>query len=125
MSHSLGSTRTREFVVFIALVLLFGFWILPVSALAGLLSYEEIVKTWPKLGELIGANDRIRAIVQNSLPSVALITLNACLPFMLEGEFLGLPSCFRLLNGRVRFLALTYVQGLPARSWIEYSLMKK
>lgn len=88
MSHSLGSTRTREFVVFIALVLLFGFWILPVSALAGLLSYEEIVKAWPQLGELIGSNDRIRAIVQNSLPSVALITLNACLPFILEGGFM-------------------------------------
>ena len=69
--------------------MLFFFWAIPVSALAGLLSYEEIVKIWPRLGELIGANDRIRAIVQNSLPALALITLNACLPYMLEGRSLS------------------------------------
>lgn len=39
----------------------------------------------PWLGEMIDANDRIRAIVQNSLPSMAVILLNALLPFVLEG----------------------------------------
>ena len=38
------------------------------------------------LGRIIDSNDKIRAIVQNSLPSVAMITLNALLPFILEGE---------------------------------------
>ena len=73
-------------MVFAALWMLLLFWAIPVSTLAGLLSYEEVVKAWPRLGELIGANERIRAIVQNSLPALALVTLNACLPYMLEGS---------------------------------------
>jgi len=65
-------------------VLLF-FWIFPITALASLMSYKEIKKVMPWLGNLIDSNDKIRAIVQNSLPSVAMITLNALLPFILEG----------------------------------------
>ena len=85
-------------------LLLFS-WIFPISALAGLLSYKEIKKTMPWLGELIDSNPKILAIVQNAIPSILIISLNALLPFLLEG--------------------LTYAQGYPARSWIEYSLLKK
>ncbi|KAI0317538.1 DUF221-domain-containing protein [Amylostereum chailletii] len=105
MTLSTNSDRVREVVVLGALATLFFFWVIPITALASLLSYKEIKKATPWLGELIDANDRIRAIVQNSLPSVAMITLNALLPFVLE--------------------ALTYLQGYRARSWIEYSLLKK
>lgn len=66
-------------------VLLF-FWIFPITGLASLLSYKEIKKSMPWLGRLIDSNERIRAVVQNSLPSVAMISLNALLPFMLEGR---------------------------------------
>ncbi len=76
---------TREAIVLGAMILLFSFWVLPVSVLAGLLSYKEIKKTWPALARLIEANPQIGAIVQNSLPSIAIISLNACLPFLLEG----------------------------------------
>ena len=62
------------------------FWIFPITGLASLLSYKEIKKTMPWLGRIIDSNDRIRVVVQNSLPSVAMITLNAFLPFMLEGK---------------------------------------
>jgi calcium permeable stress-gated cation channel len=79
---------TRELIVLAAMVLLFFFWFVPVTALAGLLSFKEIKKTWPALAKLIDANPRIGAIVQNSLPSIAIISLNACLPFFLEGAFL-------------------------------------
>jgi calcium permeable stress-gated cation channel len=65
--------------------LLLFFWFFPITALASLLSYKEIKKTMPRLGELIDSNDQVRAIVQNSLPSVAMITLNTLLPFILEG----------------------------------------
>ncbi|KAL4243386.1 CSC1 family protein, partial [Abortiporus biennis] len=105
MSQSITSTRVREIIVLAAMVILLFTWAIPVSALAGLLSYEEIVRTWPRLGELIAANPKIQEIIQNTIPSLALITLNACLPFLLE--------------------ALTFIQGYPARSWIEYSLLKK
>ena len=67
-------------------MLLLFFWIFPITALASLLSYKEIKKVMPWLGRIIDSNDKIRAIVQNSLPSVAMITLNALLPFILEGE---------------------------------------
>lgn len=69
-----------------AVGLLMFFWIFPITALASLLSYKEIKKVMPWLGIIIDSNVKIRAIVQNSLPSVAMITLNALLPFILEGE---------------------------------------
>jgi len=105
ISHTPASLRIREWIVFGAMCLLLFFWLIPTSALATLLSFKEIKKIMPRLGELIDANEQVRAIIQNSLPSVAIITLNALLPFLLE--------------------ALTYFQGYPARSWIEYSLLKK
>ncbi|KAH9042433.1 DUF221-domain-containing protein [Lactarius pseudohatsudake] len=93
MDYSTRALRLREAVVLGSLTLLSFF------------GYKEIKKTMPWLGHLIDSNEKIRAIVQNSLPSVAMITLNAFLPFVLE--------------------ALTYVQGFRARSLVEYSLMKK
>ncbi|KAH9048051.1 DUF221-domain-containing protein [Lactarius hengduanensis] len=105
MDYSTRALRLREAVVLGSLTLLFFFWVIPITGLAGLLSYKEIKKTMPWLGHLIDSNEKIRAIVQNSLPSAAMITLNAFLPFVLE--------------------ALTYVQGFRARSLVEYSLMKK
>jgi hypothetical protein len=85
IAHTPGNLLAREvFVIGCVLILLF-FWIFPITALASLLSYKEIKKVMPWLGRLIDSNDKIRAIVQNSLPSVAMITLNALLPFILEG----------------------------------------
>jgi len=105
MAVSPSSMRTRDAFVMGCMGLLLFFWVFPITALASLLSYKEIKKDMPWLGQLIDSNDKIRAIVQNSLPSVAMITLNALLPFVLE--------------------ALAYVQGFRARSWVEYSLLKK
>ncbi|KAJ7715712.1 hypothetical protein DFH07DRAFT_361132 [Mycena maculata] len=105
MTPSQLNIQTRDIFVLGMIALLFFTWLFPVTALASLLSYSEIKKTMPWLGRLIDSNDKVRAIVQNSLPSVAMITLNAMLPFILEG--------------------LTYQQGYRARSWVEYSLLKK
>ncbi|KZP27711.1 DUF221-domain-containing protein [Athelia psychrophila] len=105
MSHSIASIRVRELIALACMALLLLFWLIPITGLASLLSYKEIKKVMPWLGDLIDQNSKIRAIVQNSLPSVVMITLNSLVPFMLE--------------------ALTYIQGYRARSWIEYSLMKK
>ena len=68
------------------MALIFFFWVFPITALASLLSYEEIKKAMPWLGRWIDANDQLRAIVQNVLPSVAMISLNALLPFLFEGS---------------------------------------
>jgi len=85
---SAGALRIREAIALGFLTLLFFFWVIPITGLASLLSYKEIKKAMPQLGHLIDGNEKIRAIVQNSLPSVALITLNAFLPFALEGLLL-------------------------------------
>ncbi|KAJ7595897.1 hypothetical protein C8J56DRAFT_852889 [Mycena floridula] len=105
MTPSLASLRTRDFLVLGLLGILFFSWLFPIAALASLLSYNEIKKVLPWLARLIDRNEKIQAIVQNTLPSMAMIGLNACLPFALEG--------------------LTYLQGYRARSWIEYSLLRK
>ncbi|KAG8924084.1 hypothetical protein FRC02_010664 [Tulasnella sp. 418] len=105
MTHIPSAVRTRELVVLGFMILLLLFWLIPISTLATLLSYEEIKKAAPWLGKFIDSNDTIRALVQNSLPSLAVIGLNGLLPFLLE--------------------ALCYIQGHRARSWVEYSLLKK
>lgn len=85
MAPSDGAVRTRNVIVLTAMGLLLFFWFFPITALASLLSYKEIKKAMPWLGTLIDSNAQVRAIVQNSLPSMAMITLNALLPFILEG----------------------------------------
>ncbi|KAH9475924.1 Calcium permeable stress-gated cation channel 1 [Psilocybe cubensis] len=105
MSLSPRALLVRDALVTASLGLLFFFWFFPITSLAGLLSYEEVKKTVPWLGRLIDRREDVRAVVQNSLPSVAMISLNGALPFILEG--------------------LTYVQGYRARSWVEFSLLKK
>lgn len=85
ISHSPTNLRIREWIVVCAIAVLLLFWTVPTSALASLLSYKEIKKVWPWLGGVIDASPQIRAIVQNSLPSVAIASINAVLPFLLEG----------------------------------------
>ena len=122
MATSIGSSRSRELIIMGMMVVLLFSWIPPITGLASLLSYREIKKTMPWLGRLIDSNERIRAVVQNSLPSVAMITLNALLPFALEGRCQYFTGCWLVL---ITDIALTYLQGYRARSWIEYSLLKK
>ncbi|EJD35911.1 DUF221-domain-containing protein [Auricularia subglabra TFB-10046 SS5] len=105
MTLSPQTQRMRDLAVSAFIVVMFFTWALPVTALSGLLSYEEIQRVMPWLGRLIDSSEAVRAFVQNSLPSIALIALNGLLPFMFEG--------------------LSYLQGFRARSWIEYSLLKK
>lgn len=85
MRYSRTQLRMREVVVMGLVVLLFFFWIVPVSVLASLLSYEELKRATPWLARLIDKNPNIRAVVQNALPSTALIMFNGLLPMLLEG----------------------------------------
>ncbi|KAG8943918.1 hypothetical protein FRC04_002406 [Tulasnella sp. 424] len=105
MTHSPGELKFREFFVMGLMALLLLFWLVPVSALSALLSYEEIKRVAPWLAELIDKNEVVRSLVQTFLPSLAVISLNATLPFLLE--------------------AFCYIEGQRARSWVEYSLLKK
>lgn len=64
------------------------------------MSYEEIKKIMPWLARFIGSSPRLAAIVQNSLPSLALITFNGLLPFLLECKW-EFCSCGRISNESV------------------------
>lgn len=81
------------------------------TSLASLLSYNEIKKVAPRLARLIDASPRLAAIVQNSLPSVAIITFNGLLPFLL--------SCQSLLVGRHPIQADHRRDVLSARVQVE------
>lgn len=105
MNFTKNQVRLRQCISLAMTFILLFFWIVPIGSLASLLSVKEIKKTIPWLGRLIEDDERLRAFVQHSIPSAAVITLNALLPFILE------------------FFA--YFEGIPARSWIEYSIMKR
>lgn len=127
MTYSRTQLRVRESIVFGIIVLLFFFWLVPVGLLASLLSYEELKRVTPWLVRLLDKNDNVRALVQNTLPSTALMLFNGLLPFILESE-LCLKSYLRRVTDVLTcptIIALSYVEGHKARSLIEYSLLKK
>lgn len=98
MSYSRVSLRIRQVIVFTLVILLFFFWLAPVSLLASLLSYEELKRATPWLVRLLDKSASLRAIVQNALPSTALILFNGLLPFLLESEW---KSLFRIPASRM------------------------
>ena len=85
MTHTESELQVRNWIVLGLMALLLLLWLVPIGFLTALLSYEEIKKQMPWLGRIIDSNERIRALVQTSLPSVAVISFNALLPFLLEG----------------------------------------
>ncbi|WWC87012.1 uncharacterized protein L201_001895 [Kwoniella dendrophila CBS 6074] len=105
VSMTKREAQIRDFFVMGTTGVFFLFWFVPVSSLATLLSYEEIKKIMPWLANIIDASPRLAAIVQNSLPLLALTIFNGLLPFFLEW--------------------LSYMQGFKSRSATEYSLLKK
>lgn len=127
MLLSNASLQARHILVLGAMLLLLSFWLVPVSALARLLNYDAIkkylpwltkildkryVSTWSlqlakdhNLELMLSNSPRLRVFVQNTLPTTALISFNALLPFLLEW--------------------LCILEGLRSRSEIEYSLLKK
>ncbi|WVQ84128.1 hypothetical protein IAT38_006275 [Cryptococcus sp. DSM 104549] len=105
VSMSAREGMIRDLAIMGVMGVLLLFWIVPVSSLAALLSYNEIKKVMPWLARLIDNSPRLAALVQNSLPTLALIIFNGCLPFLLEW--------------------FSYMQGFRSRSATEYSLLKK
>ena len=91
---------------------------MPVSYLARLLSLDTINDTIPFIGRIVKQSPALQAFLQNSLPSLALVSFNAILPFFLEG------ACATLATV-ADWPALCVLQGHKARSYIEYSLLKK
>ncbi|KAI5477633.1 DUF221 domain containing membrane protein [Pseudohyphozyma bogoriensis] len=105
LSLASSSLFVRRLLVLMTVIVLLSVWSIPVAFLAKLLSWDTIEDAAPKLAKWIAKSPRLRGFVQTSLPSLAMVAFNNFLPFFLE--------------------TLSVFQGLSARSWVEYSLMKK
>ncbi|PWN48980.1 DUF221-domain-containing protein [Violaceomyces palustris] len=102
---SSSERRVRQVLVSAFIFSLLLFYIPPLTFLASFLSPEAISKYLPWLWRLLDKDERLRALVQNNLPGIVLIAFNALLPFVFEWS--------------------AYLQGLKARSLVEYSVLKK
>jgi len=58
--------------------------VVPVGAVASLLSYDEIKNKLPWLPRLIDRSPRLEALIQTTLPTLAVVTFNGLSPFLLE-----------------------------------------
>jgi hypothetical protein len=95
----------QEAVIRVVQKLTISFLAAPVSALATLLSFQELEKVAPWLARLIERSPIVAALVQTTLPSSALLIFNAILPYLLEW--------------------LCYIQGFRSKSEISTSILKK
>lgn len=100
-----GERRTRQLMVSVLIIFIFITYLPPLFFLASLLSTDAIAKYAPWLMKLLDRDERLKALVTNFLPSIVLSGFNALMPLFLEWS--------------------GYLQGLKARSLIEYSVMKK
>lgn len=127
MTFSHNGLIVRQALVNGLMALLLLFWIVPVSLLASLLSYEELKKATPWLVQWFDNAPSIRALVQNTLPSTALILFNGLLPTLLEGECDANMWALKesSLTCHLTSSVLSYIEGHKARSLVEYSLLKK
>ncbi|KAI9625359.1 hypothetical protein H4Q26_016383 [Puccinia striiformis f. sp. tritici PST-130] len=106
LTISRWSHKVRNAMVLLSIAALYGFWATPVTFLANWMSYDTLVSLLsPKLIQWIEKSPTIKALIQNSLPTLAIIIFNALLPLLLDW--------------------LSTMQGFKAKSLIEYSLMKK
>jgi hypothetical protein len=128
MTYTHNGLIARQALVNGLMALLLLFWIVPASLLASLLSYEELKKATPWLVRWIDKAPSIRALVQNTLPSTALILFNGLLPMLLESEcnanVLAQERTHRT-HIHPTTSVLSYIEGHKARSLVEFSLLKK
>ncbi|KAI3494647.1 hypothetical protein L1887_40463 [Cichorium endivia] len=98
--------RVRQVVVSIFIVAVLVFYIPPLVFLASFVfAGRDRESTCPGWIACWTRTSGLRALVQNNLPSLVVIGFNALLPLVLEYS--------------------SYLQGLKARSLVEYSLLKK
>ncbi|KAG9300270.1 hypothetical protein G9A89_011343 [Geosiphon pyriformis] len=95
----------RDVIVNGLLIILVFFWSGPISFFASLLNLDTLAKVFPWLADLAEKSEILKALIQGSLPTLAVSVFNALLPVILD--------------------YLSKVQGLQARSLIELSTLSK
>ncbi|CAB4377235.1 unnamed protein product [Rhizophagus irregularis] len=104
------SIRKRELIIRDVLVnclvtIIVFSWTVPSSAVATLLSLNSLKKIFPWLEKLAESNEILKSFIQGTLPTLAVVTLNAIIPQVMQ--------------------FLSKIQGLKSRSAIESSTFSK
>jgi hypothetical protein len=79
-----GIRRIKSWTVTLFVTILTLVWLIPVVALAGLLSFCTIQKLFPNVAEWLSDRDVIKALVQTGLPTLTVSLLNIAVPFLYD-----------------------------------------
>ncbi|KAM0165255.1 hypothetical protein ACHAQE_002418 [Botrytis cinerea] len=74
----------RSWAITIFILILTIFWLIPVAALAGLVSLCSIRQVWPGLADVLESHDILKALVQTGLPTLVVSLLNLAIPFLYD-----------------------------------------
>ncbi|KAI8367508.1 uncharacterized protein BYT42DRAFT_128832 [Radiomyces spectabilis] len=95
----------RKFMVFIVLIFLVFFWVIPISYFSALTSEDSLQNYFPWLIDLASKNKILRQLVQGFLPTLGVVVFMSILPII--------------------FNALSVVEGFTTRSEAEESSFSK
>ena len=95
----------RQILISALVFIILLFYIPPLTAVASFLKPEAIEKYVPWLHNIMMANPRRGALVQNFPPTILVVGFNSLLPIVFEWT--------------------AYFQGIRARSQVEHSVLKK
>ncbi|RAL62951.1 hypothetical protein DID88_004040 [Monilinia fructigena] len=74
----------RSWAITIFILILTIFWLVPVAALAGLVSLCSIRQVLPGLADVLESHDILKALVQTGLPTLVVSLLNLAIPFLYD-----------------------------------------
>ncbi|PQE12695.1 DUF221 domain-containing protein [Rutstroemia sp. NJR-2017a BBW] len=81
---SRSSRMIRSWSITIFILLLTIIWLVPVAALAGLVSLCSIRQVWPELANILEDHDVLKALIQTGLPTLMFSLLNLAVPFLYD-----------------------------------------
>jgi hypothetical protein len=85
LSRTSRSLRTWSISIFVTLLSIF--WLIPVTALAGLWNLTEIRRLWPDLADALEKNEALASLVHNFLPTLVLTLLNLAAPYLYDCRY--------------------------------------
>lgn len=114
----------RKAVIFVILIFLVFFWILPISYFSALTSERSLQNYFPWLMDLAKKNKILHQIVVGFLPTLAVVIFMAILPLIVNG------TCESLIDPfpnslMLSLLVLSVIEGFQSRSEAEESSFSK
>lgn len=113
----------RKAVIFVILIFLVFFWILPISYFSALTSERSLQNYFPWLMDLAKKNKILHQIVVGFLPTLAVVIFMAILPLIVNGKCESLIDPFP--RNLTLLLVLSVIEGFQSRSEAEESSFSK